>query len=162
MEFRLAQKTDLPTIVDIYNQIIPSRLATADLEPITVADRQVWFDAFDARHPLWMIEAEGQTLGRVGLEPLYGRKAYEYTAEIAIYLDEKARGKKVGTQALEFVLNQVNDLGISAIVAYIFGHNRPSLALFEKYGFERWGHLPQVAQLDGQKRDLEILGRRFD
>lgn len=33
MEFRKAVHVDLPRIVEIYNQIIPSRLATADLEP---------------------------------------------------------------------------------------------------------------------------------
>lgn len=38
MEFRKAVHADLPRIVEIYNQIIPSRLATADLEPVTVAD----------------------------------------------------------------------------------------------------------------------------
>ena len=37
-EFSLANEKDLPRIVDIYNQIIPSRLATADLEPVTVAE----------------------------------------------------------------------------------------------------------------------------
>lgn len=38
-EFTFATKADLPAVVAIYNQIIPSRLATADLEPVTVASR---------------------------------------------------------------------------------------------------------------------------
>ncbi len=36
----------------------------------------------------------------------------------------------------------------------------PSLKLFEKLGFTRWGHLPRVAVLDGVERDLIIVGRR--
>lgn len=42
-EFSLASEKDLPRVVDIYNQIIPSRLATADLEPVTVAEREPWY-----------------------------------------------------------------------------------------------------------------------
>lgn len=36
--YRKATLRDLPKIVEIYNQIIPSRLATADLTPITVTE----------------------------------------------------------------------------------------------------------------------------
>ena len=43
----------------------------------------------------------------------------------------------------------------------IFAHNRPSLALFEAQGSERWGRLPRVAVLDGIERDLVIVGRRL-
>ncbi|HEX7953049.1 MAG TPA: N-acetyltransferase, partial [Burkholderiales bacterium] len=42
----------------------------------------------------------------------------------------------------------------------VFGHNRPSLDLFMKFGFERWGQLPGVTSLDGIERDVIILGRR--
>lgn len=68
----------------------------------------------------------------------------------------------VGQKAIEFVESKVNELEITAIVAYIFGHNKPSLGLFEKFGFQEWGRLPQVAELDGVKRDLVIMGKRYD
>jgi len=44
--------------------------------------------------------------------------------------------------------------------AFIFAHNERSVALFRKFGFETWAHLPRVAVLDGVERDLLILGRR--
>jgi L-amino acid N-acyltransferase YncA len=34
------------------------------------------------------------------------------------------------------------------------------LNLFKKHQFQQWGYLPEVAQLDDQKRDLVILGRK--
>jgi phosphinothricin acetyltransferase len=42
----------------------------------------------------------------------------------------------------------------------VFGHNEASLALFESFGFRRWGDLARVAELDGIERDLVILGLR--
>lgn len=48
------------------------------------------------------------------------------------------------------------------MLGFIFGHNAPSLRLFEKHQFTRWGQLPRVAVLHGVERDLIIMGRRVD
>ena len=49
--------------------------------------------------------------------------------------------------------------GIETLLAFIFAHNSPSLVLYSRYAFARWGTLPHVAVLDGVRRDLLILGR---
>lgn len=163
IHFELARHEDLRRIVEIYNQIIPSRLATADLEPLMTSDREAWFHEFTPTHPLWVIKNNNdEILGWVGLEPFYGRPAYEHTAEVSIYIDQNARHQGLGSKSLQFVIEQLPSLKITAVVAYIFGHNQPSLGLFKKFGFEQWGFLPQVAELDGQKRNLVIMGQRFD
>ena len=57
MPIRHATPADLPAIVAIYNASIPGRMATADIEPVTVAQREEWFRAFDpASRPLWVAE----------------------------------------------------------------------------------------------------------
>ena len=104
----------------------------------------------------------GAIVGWVGLEPFYGRVAYCHTSEIAIYIDQNARHQGIGRQALQYVISQLPQLEITAIVAYIFGHNQPSLKLFKRFDFRQWGFLPRVAELDGVQRDLVIMGRRFD
>lgn len=162
IEFVPAKKDDLPKIVEIYNQIIPSRLATADLETVTVQSRKAWFDSFTPTHPIWIIKKENKIVGWVALEPFYGRPAYEHTAEISIYIDKDGRHQGLGKKAVEFVINQLPHLGITAIVAYIFSHNLPSQKLFKSMNFTQWGHLPNVALMDGKKYSLDILGRRFD
>lgn len=42
-------------------------------------------------------------------------------------------------------------------MAYIFGHNNPSLGLFKKFDFQECGRLPKVADFNGVKRDLVIM-----
>ena len=39
MNLRDAAERDLPAIVEIYNASVATRMATAQLEPVTVADR---------------------------------------------------------------------------------------------------------------------------
>ncbi|WP_412989874.1 N-acetyltransferase family protein [Pediococcus siamensis] len=160
--FSIALRKDLPEIVRIYNETIASRQSTADLEPVSVADREEWFAGHNAAHrPLWLIKLGNQIVGWISLTDFYGRVAYHKTAEISIYIDEAYRGHHLGVKALTFVEQQVETLGIETILAYIFGHNQASQALFKKFGYERWGHLPQVAEMDGVKRDLDILGKHF-
>ena len=49
---------------------------------------------------------------------------------------------------------------VHTLLGFIFGHNKPSLGLFAKFGFETWAKLPKVANLDGIEHDLIILGKR--
>ncbi|WP_390405339.1 GNAT family N-acetyltransferase [Lacticaseibacillus jixiensis] len=162
LKFTYATHADLPAVVAIYNQAIPGRLATADLEPVTVADKEAWFAAYDHNtRPLWLIQVDDQIAGWVGLEAFYGRPAYAHTAEISIYIATAFHHQGLGQQALDFVISQLPRLDIDTLVAFIFHHNAPSLGLFTHNGFERWAHLPDVALMDDQLRSLDILGKRF-
>jgi L-amino acid N-acyltransferase YncA len=57
-------------------------------------------------------------------------------------------------------IERAPQLGLKALLGFIFGHNEPSLRLFQTFGFERWALLSHVAELDGIERDLVIVGRR--
>lgn len=161
---RLATPADLPGIVEIYNSTVPSRMVTADTEPVSVASRQAWFDAHQpARRPLWVCEdAEGRMAGWLSYSDFYGRPAYGATAELSIYLHADRRGQGLGRYLLEQAIAHAPQVGVTTLLGFIFGHNTPSLALFERHGFARWGDLPRVAVLDGVERDLVIVGRRLD
>jgi phosphinothricin acetyltransferase len=164
IRIRNAELADLAGIVDIYNASIPSRLATADTEPVTVEQRQPWFREFEpARRPLWVAEGpESGVLGWLSLRSFYGRPAYAATVEVGVYVAPEAQGRGIATALLDHALDAAPNLGIRTILAFVFAHNAASIRLFERAGFARWGVLPQVAELDGVERDLAILGRRID
>lgn len=160
---RDAQESDLPAIVSIYNSVIPGRMVTADLTEVTVADRKPWFDAHSIgnNRPIWVAEQNGEIVGWLSLSSFYGRPAYNATVELSIYLDENIRGKGFGSYFVNYAIDRCQEFGIKTILAFIFGHNIPSLCLFEGFGFETWGTYPKVAELDEIERDLVILGRRI-
>ena len=160
---RPAIEADLPQIVEIYNSTIASRQVTADLEPVSVASRL----------PLvpraWVRLATDLGRGRSGqcrclADPVRlpcapGLPPYR---EISIYVRDRARGRGIGAYLLECAMRQAASLEIQNLVGLIFEHNAPSLRLFERYGFTRWGSLPRVAVLDGVERNLVIVGWRAD
>ena len=158
---RIARREDLPQIVDIYNSTIPSRVVTADTEPVSVESRFRWFDEHSADfRPLWIVEMDGHIAGWLSFSSFYGRPAYNKTSEVSVYVHEAHRKQGLGSYFLAEALAYAPALKLDTLLGFIFGHNVPSLALFEKFGFERWGALPKVAVLDGIERDLIIVGRR--
>lgn len=161
MTFRDATLEDLPKIVEIYNSTVASRLVTADLEPVSVESKLDWFSEHNSEtRPLWMVvDSHEKTIGWVSFQDFYGRPAYQKTAEISIYIDEKFRDKGFGRQILELSIDKCPSLGIENLLAFIFAHNLPSLTLFEKFGFKLWANLKNIAELDGEKRNLIILGK---
>jgi L-amino acid N-acyltransferase YncA len=160
---RDARETDLGRIVAIYNEAIPARRATADTEPVSPASRQAWFrEHTSERRPLWVAEREGAIVGWLSFQSFYGRPAYAATAEVSLYVSGMAQRAGVGRQLLAHAVERAPGLGLATLLAFVFGHNEPSVRLFEAHGFARWGHLPRVARLDGDDADLLILGRRVD
>ena len=158
---RRATREDLPSIVDIYNATIASRLVTADLDPVSVESRIGWFEQHkpDFR-PLWVAEQDGHLAGWLSFSTFYGRSAYNKTAELSVYIKESFRNRGLGSYFLKQAIAYAPSMGVDRLIGFVFGHNRPSLQLFAKFGFEKWGELPGVTLLDGVERDVIILGRR--
>lgn len=161
LTYRNATLEDLPKIVEIYNSTIASRLVTADLEPVSVESKKDWFyqHNLENRPLLIVLDEQENIVAWLSFQDFYGRPAYQKSAEISIYVDEKYRGKSYGKQILDFAINNAKTYEIENLLAFIFSHNLPSLSLFEKLGFQKWGNLRNIAELDGQKRSLIILGK---
>jgi L-amino acid N-acyltransferase YncA len=157
---RDAIEADLPAIVEIYNAAICSRISTAVFDPVSVEERLPWFRWHSPNSfPLWVAESDGQIAGWLSFHSYIKRPAYRGTAEISVYVSEKFRRTGVGTSLLEKAITSAPELGATALVGCIFGHNAPSLRLFERMGFERWGFLPRIARVQGVERDMVIMGR---
>jgi L-amino acid N-acyltransferase YncA len=159
---RLAQLDDLPQIVSIYNDTIPSRMVTADTEPVSVASREDWFHQHQPeRRPLWVCEAGGHIAAWLSFSYFYGRPAYNKTAELSVYVHAEHRRQGMANYLLTQAIEHASQIGVDTLLGFIFAHNQPSLVLFDDFGFKQWAHLPGVALLDGVERDLIIVGRKI-
>jgi L-amino acid N-acyltransferase YncA len=162
MPIRDATLDDLPAIVAIYNAAIPGRMATADLEPVSVDSRRAWFaEHSSSSRPLWVIEDDGAIRGWISFQSFYGRPAYHATAELSVYVASDAHRRGYARRLVAEAMRRAPEFRLKTLLGFIFGHNAASLALFRSFDFETWGHLSRVAELDGIERDLMILGRRL-
>jgi L-amino acid N-acyltransferase YncA len=153
MIIRLAQMNDLPAIVDIYNQAIPSKLSTGDTQPVRVEDKMTWFrEHLPQEHPIYLAEVNRQVAGWCSLSPYRpGRAALRFTAEISYYIAIMHHRQGIGKALVEHAVAACPALQIRHLFAIVLEGNEASLKLLRKMGFEQWGYLPRVADFDGKE-----------
>lgn len=184
---QLASVDDLSAILAIYNQSIAGKQASANLAPVTIKERKNWFNEHlnDPKRPIYVVKAirpnynhdnpNGDIIENTdkteqierdlstivawgSFSDLYARTAYHISSEISIYLHQDYQGQGLGSLLIQWMMTQAPALGIHNIVALIFAHNQPSLRLFRKLGFEQWGYMPQVCDMQGFIADVVMLG----
>jgi len=162
INFRVAEFDDLPAIVEIYNQAIPSHSSTARTEPVTVDERRGWFQEHDSDlHPIFVAELDGHVIGWCSLsEYRPGRPALRFTAELSYYVDTQYQHQGVGSELVSHVVKVSPSLGIRNVVAVLIDRNEASRKLLEKLGFHQWGYLPQVLDFNGQECGEYYYGKR--
>src|SRR4029077_659354 len=85
MKIRDAVEADLPAIIDIYNAAVATRMATAQLEPVTLEERRDWLKEHSPdRLPFWVLEINSQVAGWLSLKSFLPRCAYRGTAEVSV------------------------------------------------------------------------------
>jgi L-amino acid N-acyltransferase YncA len=161
MMIRVAQIDDLPAIVDIYNQSIPSKQSTGDIQPLSVRDRMPWFEEHRSDgHPIFVAEVDGRVAGWCSLSAYRpGRAALRFTAEISYYISYAYHRQGVATALVEHALAACPALQIRHVFAIVLEGNQGSLNLLEKMGFAQWGYLPRVADFDGKEVGHLYYGR---
>jgi phosphinothricin acetyltransferase len=159
---RKANISDLPNIVEIYNQAVPTHRSTANTIPWTVVSRAPWFNEHKPnKHPIFVAEITGQVVGWCSLSPYRpGRFALRHTAEISYYIDNSYHRQGVGSALVNHALEACPALGIKNLIAVLIDQNNASQKLLEKLDFKQWGYLPKVLDFDGQEFGEYYYGKR--
>lgn len=151
MIVRIAQKTDMPRLLDIYNYEVEYGVATFDIHPKTMAERMEWFYAHNRdNHPLLVAELDGIVAGYASLSPYRDKEAYASTVELSIYVAPDSRRRGVARRLLAEILIEAKQRpDIHTVISVITEGNEGSIALHEVFGFTYCGTMREV-------------GRKFD
>jgi L-amino acid N-acyltransferase YncA len=162
-EIRFAVDRDLPALTEIYNQAIALQSATADITPVTSDERKAWLASHGVdTYPVFVADDQGTVTGYCSLSAYRpGRMALRHTAEISYYVHEGHRDRGVGSALIEHAIRQCPALDIKTLFAILLDVNADSVRILEKFGFERWGHMPNVADFGGAECGHLYYGRRI-
>ena len=135
IQFKPLVVTDIDTIVTMMKAFY-----AIDNYPIDKEKSKTLFQEFISNEDLgksWLILSDEETVGYVILTFVF---SFEYQGKIAfldeLYLNEKARGKGIGSQAVTFVLEQSKKLSLQLIYLEIENHNQNAQKLYIANGFE--------------------------
>lgn len=163
MKIRTADSKDFGEIIKIYNHAVDEKFATADIEHITIESRNEWFNQHSPEaYPIYIAEENDQVIGWCSLSPHRpGRKALRTVAEISYYVHKDHRKKGVANKLIQHTIESAKILGFKNLISILLDLNLPSIYILEKFGFERWGHLPGIAQIDEIICGQYIYGKKL-
>ncbi|MGI9289965.1 MAG: GNAT family N-acetyltransferase [Gammaproteobacteria bacterium] len=163
INIRIAKEEDVSAITEIYNQAIELKYATADLSPVTEETRLKWLASHTAdKFPVYVAEKDGSVIGYCTISPYRpGRMALRFTREISYYVHQDHRAQGVASALVKYAIDQAPSLGIKTLFAIMIDKNSNSLALLQKFRFEQWGHMPNVADFDGEEVGHYYYGLRL-
>ena len=159
---RPARRTDLPAIMEIYNEAIRTTTATFDTEPKTLDERRHWFESHDEQHPILVAEWDGQVIGWASLSKWSDRKAYDSTAETSFYVAEPFRGRGAGRELKRCIIQEARRLRYHTLIARVAEGSDASLHLNQQSGFRLVGTLKEVGRKFGRLLDVHMLQLMLD
>jgi len=161
-EIRRAESTDLDAITDIYNEAILTTTATFDTGAKSAPEQLQWFQSHDERHPVLVAVLDGKIIGWASLSSWSDRCAYNNTAETSFYVKSEFRGRGVGRQLKEAIIEEARRLRFHTIIARVAEGSSESLHLNETTGFVHVGTLKEVGHTFGKLLDVHILQKMLD
>lgn len=156
LSVRDAVLSDLPSMLDIYNDAIRNLTATFDLEEQTLDERQKWFQKYGGRYPLIVAELNGEVVGYSCLSRFREKPAYSDTTELSVYISSNHRGQGIGNALMNEILQRAKELGYHTVIGGITGGNEASVKLHEKFGFQYVGCFKEVGFKFGEWQDVHF------
>jgi phosphinothricin acetyltransferase len=152
---RPATEDDLEQINAIYNHYVETSHATFDLEPTGMGYRREWFaERQDARHLVFVAEAEGEIQGHAASGRYRPRAAYDTTVESSVYVAPGQQRRGLGRALYRVLLEAVDASDAHRVVAGVALPNAASEALHLSFGFRRAAHFSEQGYKFGRYWDV--------
>ncbi|CAG7651005.1 GNAT family N-acetyltransferase [Paenibacillus allorhizosphaerae] len=144
MQIRFALSSDLPQIVEIYNDAVLHTVATFDTVPRTLEQQEQWFEQHGAAYPVLVAERDGRIAGWASANRYSDRQAYARTAELSLYVRQDQRGQGIGKALFERLLAEAKAAGLHTVLSRIVEGNDNSIHIHNLHGFDTVGTMREV------------------
>lgn len=154
---RTAVAADAAALCDIYNHYVRTDTCTYTETLDDPAARAAWLAGHGPRHPVVVLEHQGEVVAWGALSAFRERSGYRHTVEDSIYCREDWRGRGLGRRLLDHLVAEAKALGHHAIIAAISADQPRSLALHARAGFTEVARLREVGTKFGRWLDVVYL-----
>ncbi len=155
---RDALESDLPAILEIYNDIILTTTAIYSEEPHTLQMRLDWFnERKQAGFPVIVAEQNGVLVGFATYGKFRVWPCYRFTVEHSLYVHRDNRGQGISKILLQEIISLAKSAGMHALIAGVDSENEISLQLHLKFGFTQVARFKEVGFKFNRWLDLIFL-----
>ncbi|MEP6682374.1 MAG: N-acetyltransferase family protein [Parafilimonas sp.] len=158
IEIRKASENDLPSMLDIYNEIIENTTAVFQYDPHTLEMRKEWFaKKQEENFPVFIAEENNVIVGFSTFGQFRNWQAYKYSVENSVYVKADQRGKGIGKLLLQPLIDAAKEMKLHTMIAGIVADNEARIALHKQFGFVEAAHFKEVGYKFNTWLDLKFL-----
>jgi phosphinothricin acetyltransferase len=129
---------------------------------VTAQDRLAWLRSRRARgQPVIVARHQGAVVGFASYGDFRPWPGYASSVEHSVHVAAAERRRGIGRMLVKEIIARAENAGIHVVVAGIDAENEASLRLHEQLGFERVGHMPEVARKFDRWVDLVLMELRL-
>jgi len=141
---RYATKDDAAQICEIYNHYVLGTTITFEEQPVTT-DEMAQRIAETLQCLPWLIWEQAKSIqGFCYASKWKGRGAYRHSIESTIYVRVDSIGRRIGSQLYRALLDELRQRKFHSVIGGIALPNDASVALHEKFEFEKVAQFREV------------------
>ncbi|HVF52033.1 MAG TPA: GNAT family N-acetyltransferase [Actinomycetota bacterium] len=159
IKIRALTEDDIPAVLDLLESVAAEERWIGTELPIDRADRtKRWrTDYLGDRGCMFVAEVDGALVGTSGVEDDRG------LVDLGMMVRDGYRRQGIGSQLLQASIDWARARGAHKITLQSWPENQPAIALYERFGFEREGHLRgHYKRRNGEIWDAVIMGLRLN
>jgi phosphinothricin acetyltransferase len=150
---RLATAEDAGPILEIYSPFCRDTFITFETEPPSLEEMRARIESKGSFYP-WLVCEGAEILGFARATQHRERAAYQWAADVSIYVASGHRGRGLGKALYTSLVAILKLQGLLRICAGIALPNPASVALHEALGFQSVGIFPSIGYKLGSWRDV--------
>lgn len=150
---RFATEADAQALLDIYAQYMDTAI-TFEYELPTLAEFQGRIRTFLENYPYLVYERDGHILGYAYAHRHMERAAYQWNAELSIYLDQAIHAQGVGRQLYTALIDLLWLQNVKNVYGCITLPNEKSMGLHTALGFTTVGIYHNAGYKCGRWHDV--------
>ena len=159
IKIRPATREDVPAILEISNHAILHTTANYEYEPKSLEYQLAWYDDRIATgFPIIVaVDKESRVVGYGSFGKFRKRRGYDHTIEHSVYVHHEHRGKKIGQQLMQELINIAKAENYHVMIAVVDNLNQGSLRFHKQFGFVEVGKFKEIGYKFDQWLDIYFL-----
>lgn len=157
VHIRTAIDSDIPAILNIYKPYVEGTAITFEYAVPSLNEFTNRFHSIAENYPWLVCEIDGEIAGYAYGGPVFERMAYQWNAELSIYLSPKYHQRKIGTALYYCLFDLLHLQGYYKLISLITSANKVSIKLHETLGFTEFAVFKNTGYKLGNWYDVTWL-----
>ena len=160
MRIRFAKESDAAALLEIYKQYIDTSI-TFEYELPTKEEFQRRIREYSEVYPYFICTENGRCVGYIYAHRAQERAAYQWNAELSIYLDRNCQGNGLGNKLYQMMCEILALQGVKTLYGLVTTPNPQSVKLHETTGFQLAGTYHNTGYKAGKWCDVLLFEKQI-